>query len=291
MRTRSFRDALGNLHPPADATPRIVSLVPSLTELLCALGLADNLVGRSGFCIHPREAVKTIPKMGGTKDADIDRIRAAAPTHLVVNIDENRREQVEELARFVPHVIVTHPLVPEDNLALLRLFGGIFRREAQADALAADFRAAREELRRAVAGLPRERVLYLIWKDPWMTVSRDTYISAMLAAAGWDTLPEESVKRYPEIDAVPPGLTFAAGMPSAAPAGAAGETAGRPVDRVLLASEPYRFTERHLAEAAERFGAPAQLIDGEMVSWYGGRAAAGLRYLARLRSRCPPSVR
>jgi ABC-type Fe3+-hydroxamate transport system substrate-binding protein len=258
-----LRDALGTLHAPAAGEPRILSLVPSLTELLCDLGLADKLVGRSGFCIHPRETVKAIPKMGGTKDADIDRIRAAAPTHLVVNVDENRREQVDALARFVPHVVVTHPNAPEDNLELFRLFGGIFRREAQADALAADFRAAREELRRATERLPRERVLYLIWKDPWMTVARDTYISAMLAAAGWDTLPEHSEARYPETDAVSPGLTL--------------------IDRVLLSTEPYRFTERHLAEAAARFGAPARLIDGEMVSWYGSRAAAGLRYLAGLR--------
>jgi len=258
-----LRDALGTLHVPAEGTPRIVSLVPSLTELLCDLGLADRLVGRSGFCIHPRETVKRIPKMGGTKDADIDRIRAAAPTHLVVNIDENRREQVDELARFIPHVVVTHPNTPEDNLELFRLFGGLFRREAQAEKLAADFRAARAALHRATEHLPRQRVLYLIWKDPWMTVARDTYISAMLAAAGCDTLPEASDARYPQVDAVSQGLTFA--------------------DRVLLSSEPYRFTEKHLAEAATRFGAPAQLIDGERVSWYGSRAVAGLRYLARLR--------
>ncbi|GIK25912.1 MAG: iron ABC transporter [Betaproteobacteria bacterium] len=261
--SHELRDALGTPHAPAAGEPRIVSLVPSLTELLCDLSLADKLVGRSGFCIHPRDIVKAIPKMGGTKDADIEKIRAAAPTHLVVNVDENRREQVDALARFVPHVVVTHPNTPEDNLELFRLFGGIFRREAQADALAADFRAAREVLRRAAERLPRERVLYLIWKDPWMTVSRDTYISAMLAAAGWDTLPGQSEARYPEIDAVSQGLTL--------------------IDRVLLSTEPYRFTKRHLAEAAARFGAPARLIDGEMVSWYGSRAAAGLRYLAGLR--------
>jgi ABC-type Fe3+-hydroxamate transport system substrate-binding protein len=261
--THELRDALGTLHAPASGEPRIVSLVPSLTELLCDLGLADRLVGRSGFCIHPRGTVKRVPKMGGTKDADIDRIRAAAPTHLVVNVDENRREQVDELARFVPHVVVTHPNTPEDNLALFRLFGGIFRREAASEALAADFRAAREELRRATECLPRERVLYLIWKDPWMTVSRETYISAMLAAAGWDTLPEASEARYPEVDAVSQGLTS--------------------TQRVLLSTEPYRFTDKHLAEAEARFGSPAQLIDGEMVSWYGSRAIAGLRYLAGLR--------
>ncbi len=259
-----LRDALGTPHLPAQGEPRIVSLVPSLTELLCDLGLADALVGRSGFCIHPREVVKRIPKMGGTKDADIGKIRAAAPTHLVVNVDENRREQVDELPRFVPHVVVTHPLAPEDNLDLFRLFGGIFRREARAAKLADEFLAAREELRRATQDLPRRRVLYLIWKDPWMTVARDTYISAMLAAAGWDTLPEQSGARYPEVDAMLPGLTL--------------------LDRVLLSTEPYRFTEKHLAEAEARFGKPARLIDGEMVSWYGSRAAAGLRYLAQLRA-------
>lgn len=259
----NFRDAFGTLHAPAEESPRIVSLVPSLTELLCDLNLAENLVGRSGFCIHPREVVKRIPKMGGTKDADIERIRAAAPTHLVVNIDENRREQVDELARFVPQVVVTHPLKPEDNLDLFRLFGGIFHREHEGEKLAADFRAACEALRRATGHLPRQRVLYLIWKDPWMTVARDTYISAMLASAGWDTLPEASDVRYPEVDAVSQGLTL--------------------VDRVLLSTEPYRFAEKHLAEAEARFGASAQLIDGEMVSWYGSRAAAGLRCLAQLR--------
>ena len=96
-----------------------------------------------------------------------------------------------------------------------------------------------------------------------MTVSRETYVSAMLAAAGWDTLPETSAARYPEVDAVSQGLTF--------------------TQRVLLPTEPYRFTDKHLAEAEARFGAPAQLIDGEMVSWYGSRAAAGMRYLAGLR--------
>ena len=278
-----LRDALGAPHAPAEGAPRIVSLVPSLTELLCDLGLAANLVGRSGFCIHPGEVVKHIPKMGGTKDADIDKIRAAAPTHLVVNIDENRREQVEALARCVPHVVVTHPNAPEDNLELFRLFGGIFQREAEAQRLAIDFRAAREELRRATQDLPRSRVLYLIWKDPWMTVSRDTYISAMLASAGWDTLPERSEARYPVVDAVSGTPTFCSGITPASKAFASSETQWRCPERVLLSSEPYRFAERHLAEAAACFGAPAQLVDGELLSWYGSRAAAGLRYLARLR--------
>src|SRR5690606_20279262 len=104
-------------HLPAPGA-RIVSLVPSITELLCDLGLGPQLVGRTGFCIHPRDIVEHIPKVGGTKDVNIEKIRKLAPTHLVVNIDENEKPTVEELAQFVPNIVVTHPLVPRDNLAL-----------------------------------------------------------------------------------------------------------------------------------------------------------------------------
>lgn len=256
-------DAVGTVHVPSGEAPRIVSLVPSLTELICDLGLARFLVGRSGFCIHPREVVRTIPKMGGTKDANIERIREAKPTHLVVNIDENRREQVDELAQFVPHVIVTHPLVPEDNIALFRLFGGIFGAEQPAQHLEHEFTGAMTALSGVRELLLREKVLYLIWKKPWMTISQETYVSAMLAAAGWDSVPAASDVRYPVVE---PPLT-------------AGETP----DFLLLSSEPYHFREKHIPEAESAFGIPARLIDGEMVSWYGSRSIAGLRYLAALR--------
>ncbi len=109
------RDAAGTVHPAACAEPRIVSLVPSLTELVCDLGLADRLVGRTGFCIHPWETVRQIPKVGGTKDVDLDKVRALEPTHVLLNVDENRRETAEALSEFVEHVIVTHPLRPRDN--------------------------------------------------------------------------------------------------------------------------------------------------------------------------------
>src|SRR5689334_1509447 len=102
------------------AQPRIVCLVPSVTELICALGLADRLVGRTGFCIHPWETVRSIPKVGGTKDVKLRAVRALEPTHVVVNVDENTRETAEALAEFVPEVVVTHPIEPRDNLALYR---------------------------------------------------------------------------------------------------------------------------------------------------------------------------
>ncbi|MBS1216709.1 MAG: periplasmic binding protein, partial [Proteobacteria bacterium] len=102
-----LRDAAGTLHTPATGNVRIVSLVPSITELVVDLGLGRELVGRTGFCVHPRDAVRRIPKVGGTKDVDLDKLRALAPTHVVVNVDENRKETADALREFVPHVIVT----------------------------------------------------------------------------------------------------------------------------------------------------------------------------------------
>lgn len=256
-------DALGREHSPFEGAPRIVSLVPSLTELVCDLGLADCLVGRTGFCVHPKEKLRRVPKVGGTKDVKLDVLRQLAPTHVIADIDENRREAVEAMMEFVPHVVVVHPQTVDDNLALYALLGGVFRRDAEAARLAADFAAARRHLAAASGELPREAVLYPIWRGPWMTVRRDTHISSMLAAAGWDTLPAEAPARFPQF--------------------AWDELWLADVRRVLLPSEPYAFSARDEAEVAALARRPVTRIDGEMVSWYGSRAIAGLRYLAELR--------
>src|SRR5262249_11505485 len=110
--SEGFVDAAGTRHDRAKGHPRIVSLVRSITELLCGLGLASALVGRTGFCIHPRELVRGIPKVGGTKNVDLARLRSLSPTHVILNVDENRKEDASALAAFVPCIIVTHPLAP-----------------------------------------------------------------------------------------------------------------------------------------------------------------------------------
>src|SRR5438477_3298611 len=102
---------------------RIASLVPSLTELLFSLKLDEYVVARTGFCIHPRDKVRQVPKVGGTKDVDVDRLLATKPTHLIVNIDENRKETISALSKQVSEIVVTHPLVPDDNLPLFQEFG------------------------------------------------------------------------------------------------------------------------------------------------------------------------
>ena len=257
-------DALGVAHPRVDAgSARLVSLVPSVTELLCDLGLAGSLVGRTGFCIHPAETVRGIAKVGGTKDVNIEKIRKLAPTHVVVNIDENEKPTVDALAAFVPNVIVTHPLAPRDNLALYRLLGGIFNADDAAERLCAAFEVEYAALA-ALPPLPPRRVLYCIWQDPWMTVARDTYIAGMLALAGmqqWQAAGD--ARRYPV-------FTWSDAL--------AGE-----IDEVLLSSEPYRFTEDHVDAIERQTGKPARLVDGEMMSWYGSRAIEGLRYIRKMR--------
>ncbi|APA85964.1 ABC transporter substrate-binding protein [Paraburkholderia sprentiae WSM5005] len=261
-------DAAGVAHDYAGADARIVSLVPSLTETLFALGLERQIVGRTGFCVHPRNKVRAVPKVGGTKAVKLDALRALRPTHLIVNIDENERDTVEQLRAFVPHIVVTHPQTPRDNLALYALLGAIFGREDEAQRLSTALDACLREA--AAHTFAAQNVLYLIWREPWMSVARDTYIAAMLRLVNWHTLPDVhggsvGAARYPTVDFDDaPWLAR--------------------VDRVLLSSEPYRFTAAHrdaLAGDPRLRGKRIELIDGEMTSWYGVRAIHGIAYLLR----------
>jgi ABC-type Fe3+-hydroxamate transport system substrate-binding protein len=145
------------------------------------------------------------------------------------------------------------------------LFGALFGREREAAGLSARFTRALDHLDATVAGLKRERVLYLIWRKPWMTVARDTYVSATLARAGLDTLPALSDQRYPAVTDDASAWTEA--------------------ERILLSSEPYAFRQRDVQSMQERTGKPVTLIDGEWTSWYGSRAIAGLAAMAALRNR------
>ncbi len=254
--------------------PRIVCLVPSITELLLDLGLGAHVVGRTGFCIHPALAVQKIAKVGGTKDVNLAKIKRLAPTHVIVNVDENTLAIAQALREFVPHVIVTHPQSPFDNLALIDQLCAEFAIYSIASC-AVNTPATRLK-QQITDGLKKlqmqtvrpQRVLYLIWREPWMTVARDTYISRMLDLINWQTWPDDvggqsGAARYPVLRGDEAWL--------------------QNVQHVLLSSEPYRFNESHVAEVnAWLPKATVQLVDGEMLSWYGSRAVKGLAYVAQL---------
>lgn len=254
---------------------RIASLVPSLTELVVALGLGPRLVARTGFCIHPAQALARVPKVGGTKDVNLEKLRRLAPSHVLVNIDENRLETARALEAFVPHVIVTHPCAPLDNLALIDRLAEAFGDEPGVAQRAAELkREVAQELALCAAGQwELRRVLYLIWRQPWMTVARDTYISGMLASVGWQSLPAlaggaAGAARYPVVDEAAPWL--------------------RSVELVLMSSEPCRFSASDF-DAAQALCPAARVwpVDGETIGWYGPRVVAGLRYLRDLASKLP----
>jgi len=227
-------------------------------------------VARTGYCIHPAQPLAGVPKVGGTKDVNLGKLRRLAPSHAIVNIDENRLETVEALRGFVSQIVVTHPCGPEDVRGLIAQMMAVFGGEPGVAVRGAALDAALQAELRATAPLDRPAVpvLYLIWRDPWMTVARDTYIARLLARVNWRTLPaaeggERGATRYPKLRGDEPWLNE--------------------VREVLLSSEPYAFKAEHLHEARALCpNARARLVDGELLSWYGPRTVAGLRYLRGL---------
>ena len=237
----------------AQPARRIVSLVPSTTETLFDLGVGDRVVGVTRFCVHPDEA-RTRPKVGGTKDAIPARIEALAPDLVVANCEENTREIFDALRGTVP-VWAAFPRTLDEALADLRSLGAMVGSDA-------------EPICRAI-GLERAGLVhrpfsftYLIWKDPWMAVGRDTFISSLLAEAG-------GINEVADADRFPV-VTF--------------EELRTRQGLLLLSSEPFPFAERHVAALVEAGISRERihLVDGELLSWHGSRLRRGLPYLRGL---------
>ncbi len=261
VRTPALLDARGRRVALPAPPGRIVSLVPSQTELLADLGLDAEVVGVTRFCVHPTDWRPEKPIIGGTKNVRLDRVAALRPDLVLANKEENVREQVEALDAVAP-VFVTDVATVADALAMIRTVGRLVRREERAEALVAEIEAGFAALaeRRPI------RVAYLIWRSgdggPYMSVGGDTFISDVLRRASLRNV-FEGRTRYPEATAA----EIAAARPEA----------------VLLSSEPFPFGEAHIAEVEAAAGVPARLVDGELFSWYGSRMRLMPPYAARLR--------
>jgi ABC-type Fe3+-hydroxamate transport system substrate-binding protein len=247
-------DDLGRRVPLDPPPSRILSLVPSVTELLFDLGAGPLTVGRTEYCISPGQAC-SLPSVGGPKTIRLERVGELRPDLVLANAEENRREQVEELIARGYRVHVAFPRTLRQAAAFLRALGRLLRLEAEVE-------AASRELEEALSGAsgPSLRCACLVWKDPYIGASGDTLVSAVLEAAGAENVLAGAGERYPRV------TTF--------------ELAGARPEVLLLPSEPYPFGPEDAAELAELLPeARSLLIPGEWVTWYGSRMAAAVRSL------------
>jgi ABC-type Fe3+-hydroxamate transport system substrate-binding protein len=250
-----------------------VSLVPSLTEGLFALGLGARVVGVTEWCVHPADAVARLPKVGGTKNPDHAAIRALAPDLVIANQEENRRRDVEKLEDAGLRVWVTYPRSVREGAELLEEMAGLgATEEARAAVAAPVLRAvAQAEAERAEAEAERRppvRVFCPIWRDPWMAVGAPTYADDLIRlCGGTNVFAAHAERRYPRVTI--------AEIEAAAP------------EVILLPDEPYAFGASDAAEL-RRLRVPAasagriHLIDGTFVSWYGPRILRAIELLRRL---------
>ena len=234
---------------------RIVSLVPSQTELLHYLGLQDETVGITKFCIHPKEWLRSKTRVGGTKTLNIAAIKKLQPDLIIANKEENIKEQIEALANDYT-VLVTDVNNVAEALQMIRTIGKITGKAAKAKTLVAAIEAAFLNIR--LSNTP-VNTAYLIWNKPYMTIGGGTFINDMLAKAGLKNIFARKT-RYPEV-------TIA-------------DLQASHCQLIILSSEPYPFKQKHIAELQQHLpGTKIILADGEMFSWYGSRMLLAAEYL------------
>ena len=250
-----------------------MSLVPSITELLFRLGLEGRIAGVTIFCSEPREQVARTAKVGREKDPDLARIRALEPDLVVANMEENLRGVVEALRADGVPVWVTFPRTVAEGIALVRELGALTATADAAEAMARPLEVGLARVRARLAGRPCVRVFCPIWRGPYMTVNRDTYVHDVLETCGGENVFAASAARYPTVTLEE--------VRRAAP------------DVILLPDEPYRFRAAHRADFAALTDVPAvrsgrmPLVDGKLLSWYGPRIAEALEQLPGLLGAVP----
>jgi ABC-type Fe3+-hydroxamate transport system substrate-binding protein len=240
---------------------RIISLVPSKTELLFDLGLDEEVVGITKFCIHPDAWFRSKARIGGTKNPNLEKIASLQPDLIIANKEENTKADIEWLNERFP-VYMSDILGVQDALDMIIKVGELTGKSIQAQALVQSIEHERRVFSRKIPTYGS--VVYLIWKNPWMGAASNTFINAMLKEGGWENALEDEFERYPELkidDII-----------AAAP------------QHIFLSSEPFPFKQIHIQELKEKLPtANIQLVDGEMFSWYGSRMQKAFSYFDEIR--------
>jgi iron complex transport system substrate-binding protein len=251
---------------------RIVSLCPSITESLVAMGLADSLVGVTRYCIHPKEALAAIPRVGGTKNPDLAAIRSLKPDIVFCNSEENTGKDIDLLKREF-RVDVSHPRTVAEIPSLLRRFGVLTAKEKESEEISLKVEEALERVEAGVrsgaaaAEAPRFRYAYLIWKDPWMIIGPRTYIADLFRRVGGSLSFKEEIFSESDYSTISESVIIASSP-----------------DVLILPDEPYRFRERDAEFWRERLSASTRvvLVSGDDFCWHGVRTLLGLEAAAAL---------
>jgi len=250
-------DQLGREVNLSGAPKRIISVVPSQTELLFYLGLNEEIIGITKFCIHPADKFKSTAKIGGTKQLDIAKIKALKPDLIIANKEENERGQIEELMAFCP-VWISDISDLQGAIDMIERVGVLVDRKSEANALS---QAIDQQFNNLTIQQTNLRTAYFIWRKPYMVAGKNTFIDSMLQKCGFSN--SFNIDRYPEIDA---NVLIKVNP-----------------DVILLSSEPYPFKEKHIAEFKALLpSAIIKIVDGELFSWYGNRLLYAPRYLQKL---------
>lgn len=251
----SLVDQIGHTLNLSHSPLRIVSLVPSITETLCCIGLQDQIVGVTKFCVHPTNIKKNSKVIGGTKNPNIIKILSLKPDFIIANKEENRQEDIEILRKYLP-VYTSDITTSVDHLIFLSDLQSIFPNSKATKLIVTLSEILPYQSNKII------RSSYLIWKDPWMTIGNDTFIHHMMEKYGFTNV-FGYLKRYP--------MVILEEIKVARP------------DVLLLSSEPFPFKEKHIVELAEIFPDIAiKLVDGELFSWYGPRMIEAHGYLKGL---------
>lgn len=255
-----FTDQLSRVIELHNTPKRIVSLVPSQTELLCYLGLEELIVGVTKFCVHPKNLIKDKTIVGGTKQVHFDKIQELQPDIILCNKEENTKQIVTSLELIAPvHVSDINSI--KDCLGLINMYGQLFDVNKEAIDLIEKIKNEQLDFDDFVKSQRECNVAYFIWKDPWMAVGSNTFIDYMLGLNKFNNY-FQNQSRYPEISFEKQYLN---------------------VDYVLLSSEPYPFKEEHVSKIQPQFpNAKIVIVDGEMFSWYGSRLLKSFKYFKKL---------
>ena len=256
-------DQIGTIHTFATTPKRIISLVPSQTELLYDMGLEESIIGITKFCLHPFHYKQTKMIVGGTKKVNYNKIKLVQPDIIIANKEENTKEMVAELSKICP-VWVTDIVTMEDNFQMISDFGQLFNKRTEAQKWKDKINFAYRDFQIFIKNKPSQKVAYFIWANPYMVAGNNTFINEMLQLNNFQNVYEIREERYPEIIIQKMRIQ------------------GDP-DLILLSSEPFPFKDEHAFEIG-RFTHHAKtvFVDGEMFSWYGSRIIKAFDYFKKL---------